>query len=52
MTYFPRSAKIATLGAFTLAGVGYHQYHYNHSFKSVCNLVYAGTRMALIYKHA
>jgi predicted unusual protein kinase regulating ubiquinone biosynthesis (AarF/ABC1/UbiB family) len=52
MAYFARPLPLAALASLTLAGVGYHQYHNNHSFKAVCNLAYAGTRMALIYKYA
>lgn len=50
MSYFSRT-KIATLGLASLTGIGYYQYHHDHSFKSICNLVYAGTQMTLIYKY-
>lgn len=51
MPNIPRSAKFLSLSALVLTGAGYHQYHNNHSFKAVCNLAYAGSRMALIYKY-
>jgi len=54
MTYYSRLLKYTTIASIATgiatAGLGYQQYEYNHSFKAVCNLVYAGTRMALIYK--
>jgi predicted unusual protein kinase regulating ubiquinone biosynthesis (AarF/ABC1/UbiB family) len=34
-----------------LMGIGAYQYENNHSFRSVCNLGYAGVRMAYIYKY-
>ena len=33
-----------------LGATSYYQYHHNNSFRSLANLAYAGTRMALIYK--
>lgn len=41
---------LAGLSLLTIAGTGYHQYHNNHSFRSICNLVYAGAHMTYIYK--
>ena len=38
------------LGLAALAGTSYYQYHHNNSFRSVTNLLYAGTRIAYIYK--
>jgi predicted unusual protein kinase regulating ubiquinone biosynthesis (AarF/ABC1/UbiB family) len=32
------------------AGGAYYEYRNNNSFRSVCNLVYAGANMAYIYK--
>lgn len=43
---------ILALSATALAGTGYYQYHHSHSFRSVCNLVYAGSHMAYIYKYS
>ena len=43
--------SITALSLLGLTAGTYHQYQYNHSFRSVCNLVYAGTNMAYIYKY-
>ena len=37
-----------SLSALTYGG--YYQYQHSHSFRSVCNLIYAGSHMAYIYK--
>jgi len=31
--------------------MGYYEYENNNSFRSVCNLVYGGANMAIIYKY-
>lgn len=46
--------KVKILG-FTILGVGlcstgYYKYQHDNSIRSVCNLIYAGTNMAYIYK--
>jgi hypothetical protein len=40
------------LSLLGLTAGGYHQYHYNNSFRSLCNLAYAGAHMAYIYKYS
>lgn len=38
------------LSLIGLGTSGYYQYHNDNSFRSVCNLCYAGANMAYIYK--
>lgn len=42
---------ILGLSFFGLTVAGYYNYHHNHSFRSLCNLAYAGVNMAYIYKY-
>lgn len=47
--------KWGKLLGLALAGgtaTGYYQYEHNHSFRSICNLVVAGSRMAWVYKYS
>ena len=38
--------------ALTAGGGAYYQFQHSHSFRSVCNLIYAGANMAYIYKYS
>ena len=40
------------LSLLGLAAGGYYQYQSNNSFRSLCNLAYAGAHMAYIYKYS
>lgn len=42
--------KIFAVSLLGAGASGYYQYRNDHSFRSVCNLVYAGANMAWIYK--
>ena len=42
--------KPAIIASSLLALSTTYCYQYNHSFRSVCNLTYAGAQMAAIYK--
>lgn len=37
---------------FGTTSTAYYQYHHNNSFRSLCNLGYAGINMALVYKYS
>jgi nitrate reductase alpha subunit len=45
-----RWRNIFGLSFIGLGSGGYYWYHNDNSFRSVCNLVYAGANMAYIYK--
>lgn len=43
---------ILGLSFLGLTAAGFYHYQHNHSFRSLCNLAYAGANMACIYKYS